>query len=763
MASQPTLFVFTTAYHPLIGGAELAVAQIARRLSSEFAFVIVTARFERRLPRREVRPEGTVIRVGFGTRCDKFLLPFLGTLRTLALMRTIEPSLFWPVMVSYASGIPYIINAVRFWRRPVPVLLTLQEGDSEAHIAGARCGLIALSWRAALRRADYLHTISTFLKSLAERYGYIGHTDVIPNGVAVKDFGEEHSPAERAALRRELGIGDGAKVVVTVSRLTRKNGVDTLLRAFRVLAAGSAGPFSLLVVGDGEERRALEALASELGIREQARFVGSVPYADVPHYLALADVFCRPSRSEGLGSAFLDAMAAGLPVVATPVGGIPDFLEDGVTGLVCQPDDPADCARKLERLLSDAPLRQAIADRAAAMVRERYSWDHVSAAFRTVFHRAIAAASRPSVLIATGIFPPDIGGPATYSALMARELPGRGIRTALLTYGPRGISRRIPKGLRHLCYFAACLCKAWQRDIVFAQDPLSAGLPALAAARLLRRRFVIRLAGDYAWEQSTQRCGVTDSIDVFQERRYGFPVEAFRAIQRCVARRADAVVAPSRYFGGIVRGWGVPAERINVIYNGITLDPAERCPDNGRSDARCIVSAGRLVPWKGFATLIEVLRDLPGWRLVIVGEGPERKNLESRIQNLELGERVRITGALQQAAVLRELCAASVFVLNTSFESFSFQVVQAMHAGVPVVTTAIGSLPEIIDDGQDGLLLPPNDRPAIAAAVRRLAGDQALRTRIVSNAREKAKRFSLEATAGQLIALFERIRPWNPR
>src|SRR3989338_9246738 len=113
------------------------------------------------------------------------------------------------------------------------------------------------------------------------------------------------------------------------------------------------------------------------------------------------------------------------------------------------------------------------------------------------------------ILIATGIFPPDIGGPATYSALLARELPKRNIGVSVVTYGsffakaskdkPVAISRRIPKGLRHLLYFFVCFVKACRADIVFAQDPVSAGFPAWCAARLARRRFAIRVAGGYAW------------------------------------------------------------------------------------------------------------------------------------------------------------------------------------------------------------------------------------------------------------------------
>ena len=360
------------------------------------------------------------------------------------------------------------------------------------------------------------------------------------------------------------------------------------------------------------------------------------------------------------------------------------------------------------------------------------------------------------LLIASGIYPPDIGGPATYSSLLAKELPKRGFIVKILTYGPAGISRKIPKGLRHLIYFFACLLKALSSDVVFAQNQLSAGLPAVLAAKITGRRFLMRVPGDSVWEWAVQKCGVKDSIDDFQDKKYGFGIEIRRKIQRFVANRADAIIAPSVYFKKIVSKWVKNPEKIHVIYNGIELDKSGNLDINKDKD-KIILSIGRMVPWKGFDILIELMPDLPDWQLVIIGDGPTKDQLVKLIDKLNLKERVELKNSMLRKELLEYLNKAKVFILNTSFESFSFQVVEAMNAGVPVITTNIGNLSEIIDNGQEGILVEPNNKKQIIEAIRKIEKDDTFRKTIINNAQKKVQKFSLENTIDNLEKLLKSL------
>ncbi len=766
VTEKPAIFVFSTAYQPLIGGAEIAIEEIAKRLSEQFRFVIITARMRRGLARREERPEGAVVRIGFGSRLDKFLLPFWGTTSALALMRRERPVLFWPVMVGFASGIPYLVNIIRFWKR-VPVILTLQEGDSEAHIGRARFGMIGLAWRLALARTDVATAISTYLERLSRRYGYTGPAEVIPNGVPLERFNTA-SRAERASLRRRMGVSPDEALIITISRLTEKNAVDVLIRGVLLLRA-KGEQVKLAVVGDGEEHVRLDLLAHELNLGDTVIFLGSVPNSEIPRYLAAADVFCRPSRSEGLGISFLEAMAAGVPVVATSVGGIADFLRDGENGLVCRVDDPGDCAAKIALLLGDPKLRHRLAAGGRATAAG-YDWGTIAARTSAVFRTAM---TRPTVrlLVATGIFPPDIGGPAGHATLLAHAFPPLGYAPRILTYadrmappGVRWVSRRRPKGLRHLVYFLRCLGLGRGASVVYALDAAGAGLPVTIAAILLQKPLVVRIVGDYAWEQGVSRFGVEEGIDEFQSRRYGGAVGLLRIVQRFIARRATRVVVPSIYLKRIVAGWGVPEDKIEVIANAVPIP--ERLP--AKSEARrslglsaralIVISAGRFVPWKGFDLLIgimpELRREHPELRLIIVGDGPDRARLEALAAGTAA---VTFTGALPESDLLCYLAAADVFALNTGYEGLSHLLIEAMACGTPVLTTRAGGNEEAVEDGVEGRLVGYNDREGFCRALASLLADAGLRRKLGAVGRRAAERFAPAVMLGRLDRLFRAL------
>src|SRR3989344_2921400 len=166
------------------------------------------------------------------------------------------------------------------------------------------------------------------------------------------------------------------------------------------------------------------------------------------------------------------------------------------------------------------------------------------------------------ILIAAGIYPPDIGGPATYSKLIAEEFPRFCHETVVIVY-----NRRLPKMLRHLVYFWKALLHGRGADVIFAQDPVSVGLPAMVAAKVLRKKFVLKVVGDYAWEQGIQRFGVRDLLDDFLNKKYSWRVEGLRRIETFVARRAHRVITPSHYLKGVVRHWGVSEKNVAVIPN----------------------------------------------------------------------------------------------------------------------------------------------------------------------------------------------------
>jgi glycosyltransferase involved in cell wall biosynthesis len=344
------------------------------------------------------------------------------------------------------------------------------------------------------------------------------------------------------------------------------------------------------------------------------------------------------------------------------------------------------------------------------------------------------------ILICTGIYPPDIGGPATYSKLLKDELPGRGFEVEVLSFGD---VIKFPKVIRHFIYFLGVLIKSLGADVIYAQDPVSVGLPSVLAAKLFNKKFLLKVVGDYAWEQlqiqSFNSRFIT--LEVFQSGEYSFITELRRSVERWVADKADRIVVPSDYLRAIVEQWGVDKSKISVIYNSLEGEGIGSVPKK----ENIIFSAGRLVPWKGFELLIEVMNELPvDLKLFIAGSGPKESDLKLKIKDLKLEDRVILLGSLDQSQMRHYFGLAKAFVLNTSYEGLSHIILEAMQNSVPVITTNVGGNPELITDGFNGLLVEYNNKNELKGAILKLLNDIALQNKFIENSHNELKKFSKE-------------------
>ena len=347
------------------------------------------------------------------------------------------------------------------------------------------------------------------------------------------------------------------------------------------------------------------------------------------------------------------------------------------------------------------------------------------------------------LLIATPLYPPDFGGPATYSKLLADELSERGDDVVLVKFGD---IRHLSAGFRHLAYFRRVLAAGKDADVILALDPVSTGLPALLAARVLGKPFVVKIVGDYAWEQGSQRYGITATLDEFvHQEKTPFAVACFRAVQTFVAKHSVKVIVPSNYLKGIISVWGVSPNKIEVIYNSISLPDL---PEVLKQNDSMVVSAGRLVPWKGMDGLIdavaEVKKQIPSVGLTIVGDGPDRKVLEEKGAKV-LGSSITFTGMLSQEENLSVIESSSVYVLNSSYEGLSHQLIETLMLGKAIIATEVGGNPELIQNDVNGILISYGEQEALITALTKLLGDAELRARLGARAKESSANFSVSA------------------
>lgn len=362
-----------------------------------------------------------------------------------------------------------------------------------------------------------------------------------------------------------------------------------------------------------------------------------------------------------------------------------------------------------------------------------------------------------SILLATGLYPPDIGGPATYCQVLNRELPRRGFSVGALSFGS---VRHLPKILRHLVY----LLKVWRQipryEIIYAQDPVSVGLPVCLATILRRRPFQLKIVGDYAWEQGSQRFGVSDFLDDFsvEFKKYSWPVKFLKLIQTFVAKRAEKIIVPSNYLKKIVSNWGVDPGKIKVIYNAFgsisLVETKEKLRQSLGLNSTTLLSVGRLVPWKGFDLLIdlmpELIKKVDDLRLVIIGSGPEFSRLQKKINDLNLTDHISLTDQLPREEVLRYVKASDIFLLNTAYEGLSHQLLEVMWCETPIITTDIGGNPELITDRTSGRLLPYNDSSAWLEAIKELLANGELGREFASFAKAKVDSFNEEVMISRL-------------
>jgi glycosyltransferase involved in cell wall biosynthesis len=341
------------------------------------------------------------------------------------------------------------------------------------------------------------------------------------------------------------------------------------------------------------------------------------------------------------------------------------------------------------------------------------------------------------VVFMTGIWPPDVGGPATHGPDFATFLRDRGHEVHVVTMGDtepterpvpvRSVRRDRPFVIRYPRVAAAAFALARQADVVYATATYAAAATAAAGAR---KPLVAKLVSDPAYERARRYGLFRGSLESFQAPA-GVGAEALKRLRTSALRRACRIVVPSRYLAEIAVGWGLDPDRVGVLVNPA---PPPVAVEPTAFDSTTFVFVGRLTEQKDVPTLLHALRDVPEARVELVGDGPERERLERLVAELQLEGRVRFVGSLDRRAVLSYLAGARAAVLPSAWENLPHAAVEALAVGTPVVATAVGGVAEVVRDGENGLLVPPRDPARLAAALRSLLDDDTLRARLAANA-----------------------------
>jgi len=360
-----------------------------------------------------------------------------------------------------------------------------------------------------------------------------------------------------------------------------------------------------------------------------------------------------------------------------------------------------------------------------------------------------------NILLATGIFPPDIGGPASYVPEIARALLQKGHKVKVVTtsepewldfddgqhpFQVFRMNRRLDLALRPFYFAKTILHHSRDADVVLANGVF---LEAAVASFLSGKSMVQKIVGDPAWERAVNRGWLRDRFETFQERRYGLKVEGLKKLRTFVANQAEKIIVPSHYLADWVRRWGVPQHKISIIYNSVPeIGPVPPVSTPLTSRVK-LVTAGRLVSWKCIDSIIEAVGRMDDVGLLICGDGPERTQLEQLAKDLGVTDRIYFAGQRNRKDALALMADCDIFVLASTYEGLPHVVLEAMSLGLPVIATSVGGIPELVQDGETGVLIEGGDAEALRAAVLELIASPELLQRMKNKAQLKAKTFSL--------------------
>jgi glycosyltransferase involved in cell wall biosynthesis len=371
-----------------------------------------------------------------------------------------------------------------------------------------------------------------------------------------------------------------------------------------------------------------------------------------------------------------------------------------------------------------------------------------------------------NVLIVSGIWPPDVGGPASHAPELAEYLTGRGHGVEVVTtaesaptqeaYPVHWTRRRLPRGVRHADAAMKIARAARRADVVYTTGML---VRSSLGSALARRPVVMKLTSDPAYERSLRYELFTGNLAEFQ-RAEGGKLRALRRINDAALRRAVHLVVPSDALRQFAIRWGIAPGRVTLLPNPVSapvrLAPREELRARHGLGGPTLAFAGRLVPVKSIDVALRALAQTDGVTLVLAGEGGEAERMRALAQELGLGKRARFLGAQPRAAVFELLAAADAALLSSSWENFPHMAVEALAVGTPVISTNVGGVGEIVRDGVNGLLVEIGDVDGLAAAIKRYLGDEELQSRLRAATAGSIERFAPDAIYGRLEQILAR-------
>jgi glycosyltransferase involved in cell wall biosynthesis len=311
-------------------------------------------------------------------------------------------------------------------------------------------------------------------------------------------------------------------------------------------------------------------------------------------------------------------------------------------------------------------------------------------------------------------------------------------------------------------FFFALVREGKHADVIYVQNAVAAGLPAVLAGVLLKKPVLLKFVGDEAWERATGAGKTNKNLDDFLAApEGGLKTSLFIAIQKFVLAHVSAAVPPSVYLGEILKKfYSLPESRLTVNHNAFE---AEVSAVSNPRVPRQILSVSRLVSWKrvdGIINAFKIVKNsYPDATLVVVGEGPEDAKLKKLAADAGVAAAVKFIGSVPRDEIQALERAAEIMVLNSTYEGLPHIVLESFATQTPLIATDIPGTNEVVIHEKNGLLVPKNDDATLAVAIERLFADPALRQSLVNGGSQTLKeKFSWDQHIQTLLAVMASVQ-----